>query len=49
MVRNHKIHKGNGKGKPMCNVKKWQCLDEAWEGVECKFCLKFKSKEEKII
>ncbi len=40
MSRQHVIHKDNGKGKPICNVKGWICFDNDWENVECKFCLK---------
>ena len=42
--RQHRIHMNNGKGKPLCNVKKWQCLTPSYmvelENVECIFCLK---------
>lgn len=41
-MRNHRIHANNGNNKPLCNVKKWQCLEPIGSviNVECKFCLR---------
>jgi len=42
MSRTHVIHANNGNGKPLCNVKKWKCIEPVGsnKNVECKFCLK---------
>ncbi len=44
MARNHRIHMNDGTGKPLCNTKKWQCLNDECKDVECKLCLKIKNK-----
>ena len=47
MAREHKTHKNNGKDRPLCKEKRWQCVNDHWEDVECKKCfLKLKSQME---
>ena len=47
MNRNHRIHQDDGTGKPLCGVKKWQCLNDSNKeivDIECKFCLRIMDK-----